>query len=79
MQQTQFNYAPGVLRIYNNMHVPVLLLLLQLERVRQEQGDAAAERCGAGFYYSESATTRHIILALPKTGDITGLLLLYRV
>ena len=43
-------------------------LLLQLERVRKEQGDAAAERCGAGFYYTESATTRHIILALPRAG-----------
>ena len=40
---------------------------LQLERVRAEQGDAAAERCGAGFYYSDSATTRYFSLALPRT------------
>lgn len=42
--------------------------VLQLERVRKEQGDAAADKCGAGFYYNESATTRFIILALPKPG-----------
>eukprot|EP00878_Enallax_costatus_P040094 GHUV01046079.1.p1 GENE.GHUV01046079.1~~GHUV01046079.1.p1 ORF type:complete len:621 (+),score=132.82 GHUV01046079.1:286-2148(+) len=39
----------------------------ELERVRAEQGDAAADRCGAGFYFSESATTRFFSLALPRT------------
>lgn len=36
--------------------------------MRKEQGEAAAERCGAGFYYTDSATTRFISLALPKSG-----------
>jgi hypothetical protein len=48
---------------------PLLLLLLQLERVTREQSAEAAARCYAGFYYTESATTRHIILALPKHGE----------
>jgi hypothetical protein len=36
--------------------------------VRREQGAAAVEHSQAGFYYADSATTRHLVLALPRNG-----------
>jgi hypothetical protein len=39
---------------------------LQLKNVREQLGEAAVERCPAGFYYSESATTRFYALILPR-------------
>jgi hypothetical protein len=39
---------------------------LQLKNVREQLGDAALEKCLAGFYFSESATTRFYALILPR-------------
>jgi hypothetical protein len=47
---------------------PSRTFVLQLERVRAAQGETAMQQCGAGFYFTDSATTRYVILALPKSG-----------
>jgi hypothetical protein len=34
--------------------------------MREQLGDAAVDKCHAGFYYSDSATTRFYALLLPR-------------
>jgi hypothetical protein len=42
------------------------LQILQLKNVREQLGEAAVDKCPAGFYFSESATTRFYALILPR-------------
>ncbi|WIA42573.1 hypothetical protein OEZ86_008551 [Tetradesmus obliquus] len=42
------------------------LLEEELKSVREQLGEEAVDRCMAGFYYSDSATTRHYALILPR-------------
>eukprot|EP00775_Hariotina_reticulata_P014308 gene14308-35_t len=56
-----FNTDRGV-----NWEKAIKLLEEELEIVRKQQGEAAVAKCGAGFYYSDSATTRFYCLALPR-------------